>query len=424
MSGTSVLDRHSSPAASGAHDGASGGVGWTVYDSLEAIETEWRQFEQDADGTAFQTFDWLATWFRVVGPHTHARPAIVVGRCDAGRTLFILPLAVTPGAVTRLTFLGSDLCDYNAPLLARDFWTHITPDRFQALWRDVRRQLQADYGYDLVELSKLPELVGTQANPLLTLAAGLNPSNAYVADLFGTWDQFYEAKRSAATRRRDRTKLKRLGEFGDVRFVTPRGHDEIARTMDVLFEQKVRSLARMGAPNIFARPGWREFYAAVAVNPRMAQSVHVSRLDAGPTFTAINLGLILGKDYYHVLASHDDGEASRFGPGVAHLRELLKFSIERGLKRFDFTIGDERYKREWADRTVPLYDHVAAATACGALAAALIAGHRRVKRLIKQNEALWSLFSRARAALGSKWHKASDDTGPANVRKSPPIAPS
>jgi CelD/BcsL family acetyltransferase involved in cellulose biosynthesis len=199
------------------------------------------------------------------------------------------------------------------------------------------------------------------------------------------------------------------------------GGDELERTMTVLIEQKARSLARMGAPNIFARPGWREFYTAAAASPRTRHLVHVSRLDAGPTFAAINLGLIFRNSYYHVLVSHDDGEVARFGPGVAHLRELLRFAIERGLKRFDFTIGDERYKLEWSDHKVPLYDYVAAATLRGLMAKPLVVGHRRLKRFIKQNEATWSAFSRARAALGSKLGGMRGGSGAR--QKSPPIAP-
>ena len=107
----------------------------------------------------------------------------------------------------------------------------------------------------------------------------------------------------------------------------------------------------------------------------------------------------------------------------------MRYSIEHGLKHFDFTIGDERYKREWSDRTIMLYDHVAAASARGLPAAAMVHGHRRLKRFIKQNEALWSLFSRVRAALGSKSAApAAEDDAPETVRnepvrKSPPIAP-
>ena len=430
MSDPLVIDQRRAdhaPAAS-ARDGAHAtqlAIEITVHHQLDDVEREWRQFEQSADCTAFQSFDWLAAWCRHIGPLTRTQPAIVVGR-HGGETLFILPLAVTPGAVRRLTWLGSDLCDYNGPLLAQACASQLTPERFGDLWREICRRLQSDKRtrHDLVELTKMPERVGAQANPFLALSAGLNPSNAYVADLFGTWNEFYEAKRSSATRRRDRSKLKRLGEIGEVRFVTPQDRGEIERSIDMLIEQKSRSFARMGVANMFARPGWSEFFTAVATGERTRHLVHVSRLDVGSVWSAINLGLVFRDTYYHVLASYDDGEISRFGPGAAHLRDLLRYSIERGLKHFDFTIGDERYKREWSDRTIMLYDHVVAASVRGWPTAAMVHGHRRLKRFIKQNEALWSLFSRARAAIGMKSAApAAADDAPEKEHKSPPIAP-
>src|SRR5258705_8866203 len=105
-----------------------------VIRELDAVEAEWRTFEQDADCTAFQTFDWLAAWCRHIGPLTRTQPAIVVGRHENGTTLFILPLAVTAGAVRRLGWLGSDLCDYNGPLLAPACAALLTPERFRDLW--------------------------------------------------------------------------------------------------------------------------------------------------------------------------------------------------------------------------------------------------------------------------------------------------
>ena len=113
--------------------------------------------------------------------------------------------------------------------------------------------------------------------------------------------------------------------------------------------------------------------------------MHVSRLDVGSICAATNLGLVFGDCYYHVLASYDDGEVSRFGPGAAHLRDLLCYAVERGLRCFDFTIGDERYKLEWSERTLCLYDLVAPVTARGWPVAALAHGRRRLTRAIKQN---------------------------------------
>jgi CelD/BcsL family acetyltransferase involved in cellulose biosynthesis len=419
-----VLEERRAQDAGAPRGGAA--VELAVYDRLDDISSEWRQFEQTADCTAFQTFDWLDAWCRHIGSLSRTRPAIVVGRAGSGTPLFLIPLAVTPGVINRLTFLGTDNCDYNGPLLAPDFSTRMSPENFVTVWRDICRLLQRSphHRHDLIEFTKLPERVGTQRNPFLAMPVAMNPSNAYVADLFAPWNSYYETKRSSATRRRDRTKLKRLGEIGEVRFVTPTDRAEIERTMDVLVAQKSKSLMRMGAPDIFARPGWRAFYTALATDPHLRQFVHVSRLDVGTIWSATNLGLTFGDTYYHVLASYDDGETARFGPGVAHLRHLMELAIERDLTRFDFTIGDERYKREWSDHTLMLYDHVAAASARGWPAAAMIHGHRRLKRFIKQNEVLWAAFSRARAALGGNRAAPAEsaDEG-ATVRPSPPLAP-
>src|SRR4051812_43333219 len=187
-----------------------------IYDGLDAIEQEWRRFETEADCTVFQSFDWLATWHQHIGRRTGVTPAIVVGR-RGGELLFFAPLAVAPGLVRRLTWLGSDLCDYNCPLLAKDFAEQVTPAQFDELWKEICRRLQQQpqHRHDLVELRKMPETIGAQSNPFVRLEVGLNPSGAHLMPLHGTWDEIYNAKRSSATRRRDRTKRKRLGELGE-----------------------------------------------------------------------------------------------------------------------------------------------------------------------------------------------------------------
>ncbi len=174
----------------------------------------------------------------------------------------------------------------------------------------------------------------------------------------------------------------------------------IAGTLDTLMAQKANSFARMGVANLFAKPGHAEFYRALATDPATRPMVHVSRLDVGATPAAINLGLIWRGRYYHLLASYDDGEVSRFGPGAAHLHDLMQSAIERGLKVFDFTIGDERYKRDWCDTELKLYDFIAAVNWRGALAAAPMLAKQRLKRWIKQTPILWALASRLREFAG------------------------
>jgi CelD/BcsL family acetyltransferase involved in cellulose biosynthesis len=376
----------------------------SVHTDLAALEPDWREFEQSADGTVFQTFEWLATWQRHIGTRNGVVPAAVVGRSETDDILFLLPFAIeTRLGVRCLTWLGSELCDYNGPLLAADFSRRVGAQRFALLWPELTELLQQDASlrYDLTNLEKMPEWVGGQANPFLDLGVVLHPSGAYVADLGDDWTSFYAAKRSSATRQRDRAKHKRLSRFGEVRFVTAESDEEIAHTLDILISQKSRSFARMGVEDIFTRPGYREFFLDIATNLNVRALTHVSRLEIGPTTAATNLGLRFRDSYYLVLSSYHDGELSRFGPGRAHLHELLRHAIEGGLQRFDFTVGDEPYKRDWSDTELRLYDHLAAVTARGMLVVAAMAAYRRAKRFIKQTPPLWHAYLKVRGLAAS-----------------------
>ncbi|HML08604.1 MAG TPA: GNAT family N-acetyltransferase [Xanthobacteraceae bacterium] len=378
----------------------------SVYSELGAIESEWRSFEQVAACTPFQTFDWLAAWHRHIGLREGIRPAIAVARFAGGEIAFLLALCVTPKRwARRLCWLGQQAGDYNAPLLAHDFSQRVPPERFRAVWEELCERLQHDplFRHDWIELEKMPETIGAQPNPFTYLDVRRNASSAHLMQLGGDWQEFYLAKRSSATRRHDRAKRRRISEHGEIRFLTSVDPEDARHTLETLMRQKSRSLARKGIADMFGPPGRREFFFDLATDPKTRHLVHIARSQVGTICAATNFGIVFGDCYYHVLASYnEESELSRYGPGALHLRELLKYAIGLGLKRFDFTIGDERYKLEWSDTELTLYDHVAAATWRGWPACRFSIVRRRIKRSIKQTPWALRLFSRLRAALGSR----------------------
>lgn len=400
-----VLGRGVARLSSGRDDAASSvgahpGVNFAISTDLAEVEQEWLAFEAEAEGTAFQTFAWLSAWQRTIGAASETRPIIVTGR-RFDRTLFLLPLAVVRrGPLRHLTWLGGAMCDYNGPLLARDFGKVVGPKEFRDLWQEIGRAIRRAPGlaYDAVVLDKMPAAVGIQPNPFVTLPVMLHPSGAYLTALSGDWESFYTAKRSSTTRRRDRTKRKGLGQFGDVQFRTAAGRAEIETTLNVLFEQKSRSLQAMGATDIFASAAHRAFYTEVAARA-VDTPVHVSRLEVGGEVAAANLGLLFHGRYYHVLASYSDEPVSRFGPGAAHLHELMRYAIGRGCTLFDFTIGDEAYKRDWCEIVLKLYDFRSAVTPQGWLLMLPATAGAMVKRFIKQTPLLWRVATRVRSVL-------------------------
>jgi CelD/BcsL family acetyltransferase involved in cellulose biosynthesis len=183
--------------------------------------------------------------------------------------------------------------------------------------------------------------------------------------------------------------------------MTPTSQHDIVSATETLIAQKQRAFARMGVSDIFARRGYYDFFREIAAHPLSRQLVHVSRLDVGAIPAALNLGLVFRGSYYHVLASYDDGALARFGPGAAHLHELMRYAIEQNCSVFDFTVGDEPYKRDWCDTELKLYDHVSAVNARGMLVAKMLTTGRSAKRAIKQSAWLWPAVTKLRATLGS-----------------------
>ena len=253
-----------------------------------------------------------------------------------------------------------------------------------------RMQADPQLRHDWIEFEKMPQTVGSRSirSPILSVTP--NANSAHIAQLGGDWETFYRAKRSSATRRHDRAKRKRMSEFGDIRFVTAADagrcpHDarniDASRKAGIRAQGHSRHVRAAGLPGIFSR--FRVESGDARIWPMSAAS-----RSGRPARRRISR-IVFGDCYYHMLSSYCDGELAHYGPGALHLRELLAHAIERGLRRFDFTIGDERYKLEWSDLHLQLCDYSAAATWRGWPASVLSAARRRLKRFIKQTPAMW-----------------------------------
>jgi CelD/BcsL family acetyltransferase involved in cellulose biosynthesis len=288
-----------------------------------------------------------------------------------------------------LVWLGMELCDYSGPLLAPDFAARVSCDALALIWQRVLQMLSERIGFDLVCLEKMPESIGAHPNPMVCLPATRHPSGAYLTALSGRWDEFYASKRSAPTRRRERTKRKNLAALGELRFVEPASEQDRLATIERLMQQKAGALARIGVPNFFERPGYAEFYRAIS-GKRIA---HVSRLDIGAVAGAGNLGLVMRGRYYHLLASYtNDAAIMRHGPGAAHLMEIMRHAIERGCTVFDFTISISPIGAKSGKLCTTICRRARSSAAVLSRSLAM-----RAKRAIKENPALWGAFFKLRS---------------------------
>lgn len=374
------------------------GLELAVYDDLGAAERLWRAFEPTADCGVFQSFEYLSAWCRHFGAAGTITPTIVIVR-DGREVLAIFPLVISADrAFRRLSWLGQELIDYTGPLLAPHFTHVVRAPQFSSLWQEIRSLLQRepDFRHDVVDLRKMPERVGGQPNPFLTLATQRHASDGYVVTLSGDWQSLYRAHRSAKARRQDRAKLARLTSMGPVRMVTAKSRTEVERSIDTLMTQRRQTFAKKGIADPIPAAVHRHFLVALGTDPRARSMVHVSEFRVAETPVAVNWALEYRGRYSLCLVSYDE-RFSRDSPGALHLNELIRDAVSRGFREFDFLVGYQRLKSEWSDRRLRLYDHIAGATPRGRLMAVVLRALARAKRTIKTTPALWEAYSKLRA---------------------------
>ncbi len=138
--------------------------------------------------------------------------------------------------------------------------------------------------------------------------------------------------------RRRRKKLER--DLGPLRFEFDDPRPEV---FDACVRWKSAQYVTTGLPDLFAPAENVELFRRL----RRRGAVVVSSLSAGSTLLAVHFGgLADGKHSWWVPAY--DAALSKYSPGRLLLEEILKESLARRHREFDFLIGDEAYKFHYA----------------------------------------------------------------------------
>lgn len=373
-------------------------AGTTLYESFEAAEPVWRDFEARAAGTAFQSFDWLSIWHRHVGERLGIEPAIAVVT-RAGEPLMLAPLGIERRfGLRRLVWLGGRMADYKGPLLARDFEARLEGG-FEALWRQIRRALPR---HDLVMLDSQPVSLGTPSaplgNPFAALSSSPAPDAAYVFDLPSTFEEFSQRYR-AETRRIDRSKLRKLEAEGEVTFRFAETADErVAMAQDIL-ARKAAQLAAQGISSIFEDADYLAAWHDLAALPEERRLLEVAELRLDGTFLSGSVAHVWRGRSTLMVHTYDPDMLPKLSPGRLHLLKLLQSSIERGIATYDLSVGYAAYKESFCDAPMEMRNTIAGTSLAGMGAAAAIRTGLAAKRRIKSDPRLMGLVQKVRARL-------------------------
>jgi CelD/BcsL family acetyltransferase involved in cellulose biosynthesis len=361
-----------------------------VFDTFAAAGTTWSEFQSNGASYVFQTREWLESWFENIGRRRAVQPVFVSVCDESGSPVLFFPFQIVESrSIRTLEWLGEGLIDYGAPIIGS------TPcEDPAAVWEQVRARLPQ---VDLIRLSRVPAAVGDVDNPLCRLKCHRHHSSAHFVELDGTWETFYERRTGSKTRSTDRRKRRRLQEKGTLTYVYTNGEESAIfdKITAAMVGQKSERYRQMRAPNMLADEGVRSFFAHPTQGLRDSGVLHVSAFELDGEVITTHWGMRHGDRYYYYMPSYSEGPWMRYSPGRLQLFELFEWCFENGVTVFDFTIGDEPYKKDWCDREMPLYHYLEPMTSKGRIAACLY----RTAYLLLSNRFVLTVARRLRGLL-------------------------
>lgn len=297
---------------------------------------------------AFRDPAWLEAAYRHLVPARGGRPAILTLRDQhTGTLLGLLPLAIRPKNGLRLLECADfGVGDYAGPVLDPALERRLLADPAIAL--AVRAALPA---HDVLRIRPVrPERVAAWEQ-LLDVPAEPLGFSAHEAPLEAPYGIWRAQKLRASVRRNLDRRRRRLERSG--RLELRRLEDGAAAARSVAEIARLRAGRFVGDP--IQEAPVRLFYEAVARAGAAggACAVHTLELDGEALATLLTLDDRDGRRLY-LLIGCDYARVGRFSPGLVAYDLLMEDHADRGGRVFDFTIGDEPFKRDYGTLAVPM----------------------------------------------------------------------
>jgi CelD/BcsL family acetyltransferase involved in cellulose biosynthesis len=331
-----------------------GGIDIDVITDLTAAQARWEALERDGAATPFQSFAWISTLARTVGRAFFAEIFVLIVREVAtGRDLMLLPLVRRPlGPIRMIELPDFGVSDYSAPIVAPEIAA--APARFVALWKLA---LAAIPSADLIRINKMPEQVNQHRNPFLRLS-GLWPkeTQSWSVTLPECWSDYEANMLSGKFRRNIRRSLKNLKAIGALEYVVAREPVTADKIFAALCAHREARFKRLGRANILDRAEYREFYRQILHGGLASGLSSLSALVVDSKIVATIFGLYWRGTYFALIPTMT--EAALHGHSVGKIINWLQVREvhARGCRHFDFTIGNESYKRDYGATPTKLYE--------------------------------------------------------------------
>lgn len=301
----------------------------------------WNALAASSDtNSVFQTHEWVRAWWTTF---QGSFEPLFVTVSEGSRVTGVAPLVIVRrSAGDRIVrFLGDGRADY-CDVLAGP----AAPEMLEAVFDT----LDADTRWDVIELNNIPE-----ASRTLGIVQAIGRRRGYrtlVDQMFPCPTLLIEGRASEAERLMNKPSVRRRVNYfqrnGRLSCRNLTSAANVEPYLDAFFEQHVARWGGEASSSLFLTPRNREFYRELTRQLAPAGWLLFSIVEFDDRPIAFHYGFDYNASVIWYKPSFDVA-FEQHSPGIVLMRHLIGYAVAQKRRELDFTVGDEPFKRRFAN---------------------------------------------------------------------------
>jgi CelD/BcsL family acetyltransferase involved in cellulose biosynthesis len=339
------------------------------------LKIKWDELERNFGWSPFQNFCWLSSWYNEIGRFSNIEPRIILIEKDK-HVVAILPLAIRIKVKIRiLEWLGGIYADYKGPIINSQDNNFVL--NFEDNWNSILNLLGR---IDLIYFDRQPMYLNEVYNPFYANFSSYADIKSYKMKLASPWEEFLNSKLKKKQQADSNRQIRRLNDLGVLKYIVSDKLDLSKAIVDKMIEYKRIRYKETNSFDFLKFEKNRNFFKSLTAIDDQSIRIHFSALVMDGKIISTHVGIIWSDCFYYLMPSNESNIYKSYSTGRLLLEELVKNSINTGIKYFDFTVGAEEYKKIWCESETQLFYLIEGHTILGDIYCRFLLALRKVVR--------------------------------------------
>ena len=304
------------------------------------LESNWNSLISNSNHTFFQKYELNKLWYNLIGSKIKSSKLLIFEFYYYNKITAIAPLILIKKNYffNEIVFLGQGLFDYQ--LIINSDSSNTKLQKF------IFKTIKSHDSIDIISLSNIPNFFENNNLEYSRYLDFVSEEVVSMATLPNSFDSYFNSLKTSV-RGDSRRQSKKLNNLGKLSYEVIKEQQEMF--LDNLIHYKRMRYKKTLVRDLFNNSDYITFFKEL-INSKLRNNIHCSVLNIDDVSISYHLGFYYNSKYYYFMPSFVEKEWGKYSPSRVHMLKIIEESISNKLSIFDFTIGNENYKKYFTDK--------------------------------------------------------------------------